>query len=409
MNRLLTSAELWIWLVLPSAFAVQKYFGDLGLGGYSLATAWAIWMQMHCRWRWNEREAVWLSVFTFAGLALLFAIAYPIANTRIPGIGSDDDDALNIAVVALVHGHYPYYARTYLGNLIHHLPGAFLLAAPFVALGSSAIQNLVWLVLFFLVLRCELGNTSGALRWFWLMLIFSPVVVHQLITGTGHIANAIYVMVGLWWLVNAEKKTLPAATWGAALSSRANFLLLIPLAFGWLAQRHGWKNAVGLLTLTCSVCALLTLPFYFYDPQRFAPLEAVNRLSRFELVVPYAGWAIGIGMALLSIILAARPMHSASALWRNCAVVQAFPVITGYLLGRDLSFLSYGSFFLVFGLLAASGTKQEQRAENRDLVAENRKQKSEISDRRLAVSGRWWAIGNHKPSAIRNSHEPKVI
>src|SRR5215470_16981462 len=158
VKQLLAPAELWVWLVLPSVFVTKKYFGLLGLGGYSLVTAWAIWTQTHFQWRWNERAAVSLSLVTFAGLALLFAIAYPIVNTHIPGIGSDDDDALNIAVAELFHGRYPYYARTYLGNLIHHFPGAFLLAAPFVALGSSAIQNLAWLAVWFFILRRSLGN-----------------------------------------------------------------------------------------------------------------------------------------------------------------------------------------------------------------------------------------------------------
>jgi hypothetical protein len=352
MNRIIKLATLWLCLVLPSVFTVQKFFGWPSVGGYCIATAWAVWQRPLLRWRLNERTALWLSVLTFTGLAVLFAIGYPIANSHIPGTGSDDDDALNTAVFELFHRHNPYYARTYLGNVIHHFPGAFLLAAPFVLLWTSALQNLFWLALFFLVLRRELGNTFAALRWFWLMLIFSPIVVHQLITGTGHVTNAIYVMLGLWWLVNAQRKALPAGVWGVSLSSRANFLFLLPLAFGWFTQRSGWKTSVRLLILTGLVCLLLTLPLYAYDPQRFAPLEAVNRLTRFEVVLPYAGWLIGIGMALLSFILASQPMHKSSVLWRNCALVQAFPVIAGYLLGRDLSFLTYGSFFLCFGIFA---------------------------------------------------------
>jgi len=166
---------------------------------------------------------------------------------------------MNVAVFEMLHGRFPYYARTYLGNLIHHLPGALWLAAPFAMLGTSALQNLFWLALFFFVLRRELDDSFAALRWFWLMLIGSPVVLHQLITGTGHVANAIYVMLGLWWLVRAEEKLLPAAFWGLALSSRANFLFLIPPACGWLAQRHGWKAAVRLAMVTCIVCAGFSL------------------------------------------------------------------------------------------------------------------------------------------------------
>jgi MFS family permease len=159
--------------------------------------------------------------------------------------------------------------------------------------------------------------------------------------------------VGLWWLVNAEHKTFPAAAWGIALSSRANFLFLIPLAFGWLAQRHGAKMAVRLLLLTCIVCALLTLPFYFYDPQGFAPLEAADRVTRVDEVLPYAAWVIAVVMALLSFILAWRSMRRPSELWLSCALVQAFPVLSGYFHGGGLVYLTYGSFFLCFGILAA--------------------------------------------------------
>ena len=354
MKRFLAPTALWLCLVLPSVFSVQKYFGWLGVAGYVVATGWAVWAMPRLRWQLNEREALWLSIATFAGLGVIFAIGYPIANTHIPGMGSDDDDAMNIGVLELLHRHFPYYAHTYLGNVIHHLPGAFLLAAPFVLFGTSAFQNLFWLALFFLVLRHELSSSFAALRWSWLMLLFSPIVVLQVISGTGHVANAIYVMLGLWWLINAEHKALPAAAWSVALSSRANFLFLIPLAFGWLAQRFGWKIAVGLSTLTCIVFALLTLPFYLYDPQGFAPLEAVDRLTGFDDVVPYAGWVIGIGMGLLSLILSCQPMQTSSSLWRNCALVQAFPVLVVYMLGGDLLFLTYGSFFLCFGILAAA-------------------------------------------------------
>ena len=354
VKRYIEPAALWLCLVLPSVFSVRKYFGWLGVGGYFVLTAGAVWAIPRLRWKMSKRDAMWFSLATFAILGAIFAIGYSIVNVHIPEMGSDDDDAMNIAVFELLHGRYPYYARTYLGNLIHHLPGAVLLAAPFVLLGTSALQNLFWLALFFFVLRRELSSSSAALRWFWLMLIFSPIVVFRIITGTGHVTNAIYVMLGLWWLVNAKHKTLPAAAWGVALSSRANFLLLIPLPFGWLVQRQGWNAALKSLLLTCIVCAIFTLPFYFYDPQGFAPLEASDRLTRFNDVLPYTGWAIGIGMAALSFSLALRPMQTSSALWLNCALVQAFPVITGYFLGRDLVFLTYGSFFLSFGILAAA-------------------------------------------------------
>lgn len=60
------------------------------------------------------------------------------------GRGSDRDDALDVAVRRLAHLHNPYAARTNLGNPVSPLPGSLALAAPFVAAGRSAYQNLFW-------------------------------------------------------------------------------------------------------------------------------------------------------------------------------------------------------------------------------------------------------------------------
>jgi len=142
--------------------------------------------------------------------------------------------------------------------------------------------------------------------------------------------------------------------WGIALSSRANFLLLLPIVFGSLAQRHNPINAMKWLMWTVLTCGLLTLPFYFYDRARFAPLEAMNRLTMFDEVMPSAGLLIGVLMLVTSLFLAWRPMDSSAVVSFNCATVQAVPVFLGYLLGHDVNFLAYGSFFLPFGLLAVA-------------------------------------------------------
>ena len=353
LNQHLKGLALCLCLVLPSLYSVQKFFGWFGAGLYVVATAGAVWALPRLYWRPNERQTVWLLAITFLGLVLLLAVIYPIANTHIPGKGSDADDALNIAVHELWAGRYPYYARTYLENLNHDMPGAILLASPFVLLGTSALQNLWWLLVFLMILRRELGNDFAALRWFLLTVILSPVIVAQLVTGTDHVTNALYVMSGLWWLMHAENKFVPAVVWGVCLSSRGNFLFLVPLAFGWLARQNGSKAAVSSVILTCSMGALLVLPFYLYDPAGFAPLEAANRLTRFDEILPHAAWIIGIGMAGLSFFLAWRFTPTYSSLWRNCALVQAFPVVVGFLLAPDLAYLSYSSFFLCFGVLAA--------------------------------------------------------
>ena len=362
-NSVLQSVALWLGLLLPSVSILQKFFGSIGIGIYCLGAAFGIWVS-RLALRISERSALCLSIAVFVALGLFFVVVYPAVNVQVPGLGGDDDDAMNIGALELIHGHFPYYVRTYLGNEIHHLPGALLLAAPFVILGTSGLQNLAWLIMFFFVLCRELGRASVALRWF-LLFLFSPIVLQQVATGVGHVTNAIYVMLGLWWLVTAERKILPALAWGVTLASRANFLLLIPLAFGWLNSRYGWRCSANWLLWTCFSCAVLTVPFYFHDPSNFSPLQAVDRLSQFDDVIPHAGWAIAILMLSASIVLAGTPMRTASNLWRNCALVQAVPVIIGSLLGRDLGFLAYGTFFLCFVIFTAATADQVESSSKR--------------------------------------------
>jgi len=75
--------------------------------------------------------------------------------------------------MALLAGRSPYARTTYLGNTRHHLPGAFLLASPFVLLGTSALQSLLWVSKFFLAVGHE-ADGDTALLLVWLVLVLSP-------------------------------------------------------------------------------------------------------------------------------------------------------------------------------------------------------------------------------------------
>jgi hypothetical protein len=99
------------------------------------------------------------------------------------------------------------------------------------------------------------------------------------------------------------------------------------------------------------------LPFYFHDPAHFSPLEAADRLLRFNAVVPYAGVAMGILMASVAVVLACFRVDRAG-LFANCALVQAVPVLAGVLLsgwGRAaLVYATYSTFAAWFVFIAAA-------------------------------------------------------
>ena len=374
---------LALCLLIPSTDTVQKYLGSwavaaflaMGFVALLLVVTFVLPKLLTLPTRW----ALVLIVSTFVGLIVLFAILYPIAQAGTVGGGSDADDALNIAATRLMQGQYPYYARTYLNNPIAPLPGAVVLSAPFVLLGNSALQNLFWLAVFCFVVARFTKSTRVALVLLWAVLVFSPSVLANIVTGTDHPANVIYVLVFTWWMmvliprpdVGGGKKLIPSLLLGVALSSRSNFILILPLLFSALAQCAGWRQAAKYLAVTCVALAAMTVPFWVYDPPAFAPLaQQSNKVGQFRALLPQSGVVIPIGAAVIALALSFQKMtNDCVVLFRNCAVVQAFPVLCVIVLssvqaGRlNLVLAGYGVFATFFGLAAygailASGDKR---------------------------------------------------
>jgi len=137
--------------------------------------------------------------------------------------------------------------------------------------------------------------------------------------------------------------------------------MLLPLIFSAMAKTAGWKTAIKLIAITGTTILILTLPFYFYDPQAFSPLDAASKLGQFEPVLPFAGVLVPVGTGIIALVLAFLQPASGNldTLLRNCAIVLAFPVLCGIILfslgtGRpSFGFASYGTFFLFFGAVAS--------------------------------------------------------
>ncbi len=143
------------------------------------------------------------------------------------------------------------------------------------------------------------------------------------------------------------------------LASRANFLFLVPLAFARVRARDGWRPALTATAISCLTAAAIALPFYLHDPARFGPLEAADRVLRFDALVPNAGAIIIVLMAAAAVALSLRPMNDA-ALFASCAIVQALPVVLGTALGTiqrghaDLAYATYGTFAAWFVIMAVA-------------------------------------------------------
>lgn len=338
MKRLALS----LLLIVPSLGIVYKFGRIYGLIAYLLIVSCSIFLRPDKLI--TDRNAPLLAWLTFLFLLIAFLIIYPTANSGFYGGGSDADDALDIAARAILHGQYPYYLKTYLGNPIGPMPGAVFLSMPFVLVYGSALQNIFWLAGLFFIVRW-LADAKTALCLLLLLLVFSPVVMWNVLTGTDELANTIYVLIFTLLLIKGKSKRLWAFLLGVGLSSRANFILLTPLIFSALVYTEGIKRALIHTLIACLVCLAVTLLFYLYDSHGFTPLR--GQFSK-AAGLPFAPLASG----LISLLLAWKYVRDAQALLIACAVVQLVAVgLSAILTGSGLSYSPYGIFFSLFGIL----------------------------------------------------------
>jgi hypothetical protein len=267
----------------------------------------------------------------------------------------------------LLGGLDPYSARTYQGNPIDLLPGEILLAMPFVLiLGNGAYQGLFWLSALFIAARWKLRSGVEALMLLWTLLIVSPVVLQQLVTGGDHVTNPIHVLVAMLLLGEATRRdeitrapVVGALLLGVGLSSRVNFLLLLPLMMTRLWRRAGWRRALALGASIATVTVLVTLPFFLRDPVGFPALAQFEIARRYDLVHPVGAALMPPVAAVVAVALAlARDTGDLSRWLGRCAITQAVPVcwlaaLDSFHAGAPrFAYMGYGTFYLCFGALA---------------------------------------------------------
>lgn len=345
----MTIAWLWAALVIPSWAVVAKFTGLPGVVIYSAGVAVALLLVPKIVPQISRRFITAMSLMTLLAVVLLFALVYPRVNAQSAGAGSDDDDAHNVGVAALFAGESPYSRQTYLGNALHQLPGAYLIAAPFVALGTSALQNLVCLPLFFALVGRRSQDARTPLVLAWLVLLLSPSVLHQVVTGSSYSWNAIWVWLGIWWVCRQPASVIAPIFCGVAMCSRANFLFLLAPLYGMLCRSSGRNVAIRAVVIATITAIALVLPFYIASAE-FGPLEGFATLDQFSPEVPGAGIAILVFTAIVAISLSTQTVDL-DGLFLQCAIIQAIPVMAVLMLSaavdggtRWVSLTSYATF-----------------------------------------------------------------
>ncbi len=361
-------------LTVPSFGIVERYTGAAGIALYVASVSIILWVGREfvasSPRAWARALAPWMVAATIAILVAVFLVVYPVVNSATPGIGSDRDDALNIATTNLLRWQHPYWQVTYLGNPITPLPGSLVLAAPFVMLlGNSAYQNFFWLGVLAVMVSRRLRGSWTALLLLWVLFLASPMVTHELLVGGDLFANSIFVMVAAVWLADTAsdpragrvKKLTIASFLGLTLASRAPFAIVLPLLYVAIGRSASWRDARHLTGMAALVAGLLVAPLFLYDPRTFAPLHTATiftRLGEHGLLVEGLV-IIASGIVVWACARTFHASHHAGQLLTSCAAALFVPVFGGVALesfshGRVVfAFAEYGLFFTVFGVVGS--------------------------------------------------------
>lgn len=367
---------LALFLAFCSAGLVQKFAGTLGLAAYTAAVVAACLLARRCQ---PVARHLLAARFRAAAVACLLALgvsyvmSHPLEDGKGPGRSSDRDEGLELAVTRMLDGRNPYYPQNPVAGPLSLLPGAILLATPFVCAGSVGLQNVFWLGAFLVACKRRFADPALAFTLTLLPLATSPSCLYEFVSGGDLIANGIYVTLALmvagrvWCRPSLSR--LPAAAsllfLALALASRANFILLLPVFGAFVWNQRGLPRAIAACATTLALYMAIVLPFYAIDPSAFTPLMSRDKLSFAEKALPWAGPAL---MALTAIaaaiaatkVLRQRPGPDSARDWlRACTLVTLTPmagavVIASLLRGApDFSFLHarFGLMYLFTALV----------------------------------------------------------
>ena len=279
---------------------------------------------------------MFMLLFTFALGAFYFV--YPIHDSGQLGFTSDRDEAIDVGVNQLFEGKYPYYCKAVSGihescpqqgNPIAPLPGAMLLASPFVALtGRSAVQNFFWLGVLFLAVGTWLKSRKISAAYLITLMLLAPVVAAEIASGGDLLANSLAISATLILALNSNNRTqvLWALLFGVALSWRAHFLFLAVPLFVYHARNGVWGPMWRIGIAASLAFFLVTLPMYLADPAGFAPLHIQQKLQFFEHILPHAN-KVTIAATIVAGVLMAWNAKSREQLLLACATTILVPIL----------------------------------------------------------------------------------
>jgi hypothetical protein len=355
MKTLLLTGAIW----LPSLPVLTKYLPLPLVLFHALLTLAGVTLWLRGWPKLSSGGDGAITALLYGVVVVAFVVGYPLAESGGLGGGSDRDDAIERATAALLDGRYPYYQRTNLDKEISPLPGSLVLAIPFALANVVPAQSLLWLGGWFLFVLTR-GPAIPAVA---LVTLGSPAVLHDVVTGGDLVANSLYVLGAILAVTEASSRyRWPGYVFaGVALSSRPTFwLVLPPLAVYFARTGRGAREPIVAIVL---VSAMVTLPFYLWDPAAFTPLHVAGKLAGARSLFPNGDWVLVV--TATGLVLAASRRVSGEL--RTLLEVQGFalwipPILASgaMLLISDYRWADFLYFALPAGFWATTRARTER-------------------------------------------------
>ncbi|MFC1935225.1 hypothetical protein ACFLX9_00435 [Chloroflexota bacterium] len=317
-------------------------------------------------------------------MAALATVGHGLVSSGIIWGANLRGEMLDGHVTELLHGRYPYYFDFGPTEVAGFLPGATILATPFVVLlGTSAYQNIFWGAASFYLFGRYMGSMRSSLMLAAPILLGLPSIVREFIAGSEYLTNSLVVTlvvlgIGSYSRLGPRQRTALAVFSGLALSWRVNFLTVIPPMVSFLIQNIGLRPALRYISVPSVIFVAVTVPFWAYDPDSFSPIHVARRITEFSgLSIPnYVAMLIPGAAGVASVALSFQRMKgSPNTLLRNCAIVLAIPTLLGIPLTTfhvgafEVShYANFGHSFLFLGALVA-WNKRPKRVWSADAVS----------------------------------------
>jgi hypothetical protein len=221
-------------------------------------------------------------------VALIIAfVGYPIADgLKEIGRGSDQDDAIINAGLALIKGYHPYSARTYLNILISPGPGWILFALPFIILKTYYLFSPVIIIITGLILYWH--TKSWHVPNLFIILLSSSLICWGLLVEGSDLIPLGCILAIFLLLLSTIKLTnfrliILSITIGMVATSRISFIYL-PLLYAVLLYTKNRKAAltVGVIGTLTALC--FHLGFYLWsvaEGELYKPIHLLTKGNEF--------------------------------------------------------------------------------------------------------------------------------